>query len=89
MCSPLAMAGQPWACGGVASGNDDSNQARTAGEKGASGSGAATPSRYRRPLTAAVRDGSTRWTPAPVAARFAQPTVSVPTMLGWRSQMYS
>ena len=38
------MAGQPCACGGVASGNDVSNQARTAGENGASGSGAATAS---------------------------------------------
>lgn len=30
--SPLVMAGQPWTCGGVGSGKDAPNQARTAGE---------------------------------------------------------
>ena len=68
--SPPAMAGQPWAWGGVGSGNEVSNQARTAGENGASGSTSATPSRYRRPLTGAVRDGPTGWRRPP---RFCPP----------------
>ena len=43
---PSAMAGQPCACAGVASGKEVSNQARTAGENGSSGSGSATPEGY-------------------------------------------
>ena len=56
VCSPPAMAGQPWACAAVASGNEVLNQARTAGENSSSGSGATTDQGYRRPLTAAVSD---------------------------------
>ena len=32
VCSPFAMWGQPWICGGVGEGNEDANQALTAGE---------------------------------------------------------
>ena len=51
--SPAAIAGQPWAWGGVGSKNADANQARVGFEKRASGS-AATPSPYRPPATAAA-----------------------------------
>jgi hypothetical protein len=38
VCFPLAIDAQPPAWAGVGASNADSNQARTAGEKGASGS---------------------------------------------------
>ena len=40
--APAAMAGQPWRWAGVGSGNDVSNQARTAGEKASSAGSAGT-----------------------------------------------
>ena len=62
VCSPEAMAGQPWACGGVASAKVVENQARTGAEKRSSGSGAVTPWRlptcersFTRSLPAAGR----------------------------------
>ena len=36
VCSPAAMCGHPCTCGGVGSGNEDANQARTAGENASS-----------------------------------------------------
>ena len=44
MCSPEAMAGQPWAWAAVGSAKVVSNQARTGAEKGERGSAAATTS---------------------------------------------
>ena len=65
-----------------ASGNEVLNHARTAGENGSSGSGAATDQGYRRPLTGPVRDRAGH-------GGLAAATVSVPTMFGWMSQTYS
>ncbi len=74
--APLAMAGQPFVWGGVASGNEVLNQARTAGENGARGSGG---TRTRLPTDPVRRcqepDG------------LAGAMRSVPSMFGWMSQM--
>ena len=58
VCAPEAMAGHPWACAAVGSGNDVENQARTGSEKPASAlpSGASpgrelTPPGYGRGVT--------------------------------------
>src|SRR5688572_4144898 len=48
-CSPVAMAGQPWAWAGVGSRNAPSNHSRVAGEKTASGSMASRVPRRRGP----------------------------------------
>ena len=83
VCSPLAMAGQPCACAGVASGNDvlepGSHRRRERLERIRRGHGSRLPT---PPDTACQGSATGR-------GGWRSPTVSVPTMFGWMSQRYS